>query len=87
LEAIRLQQWYPFNCHYCNFKPKHRDDYERHVVIKHHFKPAYPGPCPEDTARALYIVNSIEKELEKLRKTKNKRRITASAITTDTIKK
>lgn len=68
LEAVRLQQWYPPNCHYCNFKPKHVDDYERHVVKFHPHKAAYPGPTPENVARALYIVESIEKELKEMRK-------------------
>lgn len=73
LEAVNLQQWYPNNCHYCDFRPRHKEDYEKHIVMKHAGKMAYPGPCPEDTARALYIVQSIETELERRRKEKNKR--------------
>ncbi|MGH9988595.1 MAG: hypothetical protein ACRD8W_32080, partial [Nitrososphaeraceae archaeon] len=67
LEAVRLQQWFPPNCHYCDYRPKHVDDYERHVVKEHPGKMAYPGPVPENVARALYIVEAIEAEL-KLRK-------------------
>ena len=73
LEAVNLYQWFPPNCHYCGFRPKHVDDYERHIVKNHPGKMAYPGPAPEKVARALYIVESIEKEL-KDRKVKNSNR-------------
>ena len=72
LDAIKLQQWYPNNCHYCKYRPKHKDDFESHIVQKHPGRLAYPGPCPLDTARALYIVESIERELEDRRKEKNR---------------
>ncbi len=67
LEAIKLREWFPPNCHYCRYRPKHVDDYERHVVNEHPRKMAYPGSTPGNVARALYIVESIEEEL-KLRK-------------------
>ena len=64
LEAVRIQKWFPLNCHFCNYKPKHVDDYERHVAKLHPRRPAYPGPTPENVARAIYIVESIERELK-----------------------
>ena len=70
LEAVRIQQWYPPNCHYCNHKPKHVNDYESHVVKYHPRKSAYPGSTPENVARALYIVESIEKELKEIKSSK-----------------
>jgi len=73
LEAVNLQQWYPLNCHYCGFRPRHVDDFETHIVKNHPGKTAYPGPTPVTVARALYIVESIEKEL-KDRKTKNQQK-------------
>lgn len=78
LEAVRLQQWYPMNCHYCSYRPKHVDDYENHVVKKHPTKMAYPGPTPENVARALYIVESIEHELRDV-KTRKREAIAAKA--------
>ena len=74
LQAVNLQQWYPLNCHYCSYQPKHKEEYEGHIGKTHSGKMAYPGPCPEVTARALYIVQSIENELEKRRKLKSKSR-------------
>ena len=44
--------------------PKHVDDYEKHVVNEHPHKMAYPGPTPENVARALYIVEAIKEELK-----------------------
>jgi hypothetical protein len=82
LEAVNLQQWYPINCHYCSYQPKHQDDYERHVVNRHPHKAAYPGPCPENAAKALYIVQSIENELEKRRKLKLKTKTKSKAVPT-----
>ena len=41
---------------------------------RHPHKAAYPGPCPENNARALHIVQSIENELEKRRRLKLKAR-------------
>jgi hypothetical protein len=73
MKAVNLQQWYPNNCHYCVYRPKHRRDFENHIVTKHPGKMAYPGPCPESTARALYIVQAIETELERKRTEKSKR--------------
>jgi hypothetical protein len=64
LEAVKLYQWFPRNCQYCGFGSKHIDDYERHVVRNHPGKMAYPCPTPENVASALYIVESIEKELK-----------------------
>jgi len=72
LEAVKLQQWFPLNCHYCGFRPKHVDDFETHVIKNHLGKSSYPGPTPENVARALYIVESIEREL-KDRKITNRR--------------
>ena len=63
LEAVRIQQWFPPNCHYCGYRPKHVNDYERHVVKEHPGKIAYPGPTPQNVARALYIVEAIREEL------------------------
>lgn len=74
LKAVRLQQWYPPNCHYCSFRPKHLDDYERHMVKKHSGKPAYPGPTPENVARALYIVESVRRELKDMEVKRNNKR-------------
>jgi hypothetical protein len=74
LKAVKLQQWYPPNCPYCKYQPKHQGDYESHVIKKHTANPAYPGSCPEDTARALYIVESIKRELEDRQKQKNAKR-------------
>jgi hypothetical protein len=79
LEAVNLQQWYPVNCHYCSYQPKHKDDFEKHIDKKHPRKMAYPGPCPEVTARALYIVQSIENELEKRRRLRLKARTKTKA--------
>jgi hypothetical protein len=73
LAAVRMQQWFPPSCHYCKYRPKHLDDYERHIVKEHPRKMAYPGPTPLNVATALYIVESIEKEL-KDRKVKNSNR-------------
>jgi hypothetical protein len=64
LEAVRTQQWFPPNCHYCAYRPKQVDDYERHVVKRHPGKMAYPNPTPENVARILYIVESIGDEFK-----------------------
>ena len=72
MDAVKLHQWYPPNCHYCGYIPRHVDDFETHIVTKHPGKLAYPGPTPVKVARALYIVQSIENELEKRRKLKPK---------------
>jgi len=64
LEAVRIQQWFPPNCHYCEYRSKHADDYERHVVKEHPGKMAYPGPTPKNVSGALYIVEAIEEELK-----------------------
>jgi hypothetical protein len=33
-----------FDCYYCdNYKTNSRDEYERHVILKHPTKPCYPG--------------------------------------------
>ena len=53
--------------HYCNYRPKHVDDYERHVIDTHPGKMAYSGSAPGNVAMTLYIVESIAEEL-KLRK-------------------
>jgi hypothetical protein len=79
LDAIKIQQWYPPNCHYCNYKPKHVDDYERHIDKNHPSKMAYPGSTPENVGRALYIVESIERELKGMMKTKAKAKSKAKA--------
>lgn len=68
LEAVRIQRWFPPNCHYCKYNPKHVDDYERHVAKEHPHKPGYPGSTPENVARALYIVEAIEEELKQRKK-------------------
>ena len=60
LEAVKLQGWFPPNYHYCRYRPKHVDDYERHVVREHQGKLAYPGPPPKNVAQALY---TVEEEL------------------------
>jgi hypothetical protein len=77
LEAVRIQQWYPANCHYCAYRARHVSDYETHVVKRHPGKPAYPGPTPEKVARALYIVESIERELKEVKKSSQKSAATA----------
>jgi hypothetical protein len=60
LEAVRIQQWFPPNCHYCKYRPKHVDDYERHIVIEHPGKMAYPGPPPENVTRALCRIEELK---------------------------
>ena len=65
-----MQQWYPLNCHYCNYRPKHVNDYESHIVKYHPGKAAYPGSTPENVARALYIVESIARELKDIKNSK-----------------
>jgi hypothetical protein len=66
-QVVQLQQWFPSNCHYCKYRPNHVDDYEKHIVKHHPGKMAYPGPTPEETARALYVVESIERELKEVK--------------------
>lgn len=83
LEAVKLQQWFPPNCHYCAFRPKHVDDFERHVVKKHSGKPAYPGPAPENVARALYIVEAIELELKRTKKAATKKARKMMSVSSD----
>jgi hypothetical protein len=53
LEAVKLQGWFPPNCQYCSYRPKHVDHYERHIIKEHPGKMAYPGPPPENVTRAL----------------------------------
>jgi hypothetical protein len=72
LEAVRVQRWFPPNCHYCKYRPKHIDNYETHIIKEHPGKMAYPGPTPENVARALYIVESIASELGVTKKANNK---------------
>ncbi|MDN5847469.1 MAG: hypothetical protein L0H53_14485, partial [Candidatus Nitrosocosmicus sp.] len=31
-----------YSCYYCEFKTEIRIDYERHIVLKHSGRPAYP---------------------------------------------
>lgn len=62
LEAIRIQQRSPPNCHYCKYRPKHVDDFERHVVQGHPGRPAYLGPTPMNIAKALNIIETIEED-------------------------
>ena len=61
---MRIQQWFPANCHYCAYKPRHVNDYERHIIKEHQGKMAYLGPTPENLARAIYTAEAIEKELK-----------------------
>lgn len=43
------------SCHYCSYQTNSMEECERHVVLKHHGRPAYPGntnPSPKEAVSA-----------------------------------
>lgn len=62
MDAIRIQQWFPDYCYYCYSCPLDIDSYEKHIVVHHPGKMAYPGPAPQITTKVLEIIESDERD-------------------------
>lgn len=42
-DVVKSNNFIIFKCHYCNYQTSNEKEYQRHVVLIHPGKPAYPS--------------------------------------------